>query len=163
MQELEYVPLAISQAGAYILQKQPLMTIPVYLAEFRKSRENQPTLLNTSNADLRRDSRVPNAVITSWKLSFDHNRRTFPQAADLLPLMSCLNRQAIPQFLIQSNIDTLVFSEAIAMLLNSSLIRAEIRQQNFEMHRLVRIATRHWLEREPLGQKWKDCAIERLT
>ena len=124
VKELECVPLAISQAGAYFRQKQPLMTIPVYLAEFRKSRENQPTLLNISNANFRRDSRVPNAIIASWELSFDHGRRTFPQAADLLSVMSCLNRQAIPQFLIRSNIETLVFSEAIAMLLNSSLIRA---------------------------------------
>lgn len=105
----------------------------------------------------------PNAVITSWELSFDHIRRTFPQAADLLSLMLCLNHWAIPQFLIQSIIDALVFSEVTAMLLNFSLVRAEIGQQTFEVYGLVQIAMRHWLERESFVQKWKNCAIERLT
>ncbi|KAL2056832.1 hypothetical protein ABVK25_002571 [Lepraria finkii] len=81
----------------------------------------------------------PNAVITSWELSFDHIRRTFPQAADLLSLMLRLNHQAIPQFLIQSIIDTLVFSEVTAMLLNFSLVRAEIGAANFRSAGLSRL------------------------
>ena len=163
VKELEYVPLAISQAGAYIREKAPLMTIPKYLAEFRKSQENQTTLLNNDHADLRRDGEVPNAVITSWQLSFDHMRTAYPKAADLLSLMSIFNRQAIPQFLVQGGYDNLAFCEVMGPLLNFSLVRAETTGQMFELHRLVQIATRHWLERDSSRQRWIDCAIERMT
>ena len=161
--ELEHVPLAISQAGAYIRERAPLMTIPKYLAEFRKSQANQTTLLNSNHADLRRDAEVPNAVITSWQLSFDHVRETYPKAADLLSLMSFFNRQAIPQFLVQGGYDDLAFCEVIGRLLNFSLIRADSTGQMFELHRLVQIATRHWIERDGSTQKWIDCAIDRMA
>lgn len=112
LKELEYVPLAISQAGAYIRERAPLMTLPKYLAEFRKSQDNQTTLLNANHADLRRDGEVPNAVITSWQLSFDHIRTAYPKAADLLSLMSIFNRQAIPQFWSKGDMMTLHFAKS---------------------------------------------------
>ena len=161
--ELEHVPLAISQAGAYIRERAPLMTIPKYLAEFRKSQDNQTTLLNSNHSDLRRDGEVPNAVITSWQLSFDHVRVTYPKAADVLCLMSFFNRQAIPQSLVQGGYDDLAFCEVMGPLLNFSLVRAETTGQMFELHRLVQIATRHWLERDSSRQHWIDCAIGRMA
>ena len=163
LKELEYIPLAISQAGAYIRQRAPLMTIPKYLAEFRKSQDNQTTLLNSNHADLRRDGEVPNAVITSWQLSFDHIRTAYPKAADLLSLMSIFDRQAIPQFLVQGGYDDLAFCEIMGPLLNFSLVRTEATGQIFELHRLVRIATRHWLERDSSSQHWVDCAIDKMA
>ena len=163
LEELEYVPLAISQAGAYIRERGPLMTIPKYRSELRKSQDNQTTLLNSNHADLRRDGEVPNAVITSWQLSFDHIRTAYPEAADLLSLMSIFNRQAIPQSLIQGGHDDLAFCEVMGPLLNFSLVRADTTGQMFELHRLVQIATRHWLERDSSSQRWIDCAIERMT
>ena len=162
LKELEYVPLAISQAGAYIRERAPLMTIQKYLAEFRKSQDNQTTLLNANHADLRRDGEVPNAVITSWQLSFDHIRPAYPKTADLLSLMSIFNRQAIPQFLVQGEYDDLAFCEVMGPLLNFSLVRAESTGQMFELHRLVQIATRHWLARDSSNQHWIDCAIDRM-
>ena len=163
LKELEFVPLAISQAGAYIRERAPLMTLPKYLAEFRKSQDNQTTLLNANHADLRRDGEVPNAVITSWQLSFDHIRTAYPKAADLLSLMSIFNRQAIPQFLVQGEYDDLAFCEVMGPLLNFSLVRAETTGQMFELHRLVQIATRHWLERDSSSHHWIECAIDRMA
>ena len=161
--ELEHVPLAISQAGAYIRERAPLMSIPKYLAEFRKSQDNQTTLLNSNHADLRRDGEVPNAVTTSWQLSFDHVLENYPKAGELLCLMSFFNRQAIPQFLVQRGYDDLAFGEVIGPLLNFSLVRADNTGQMFELHRLVQIATRHWIERDGSTQKWIDCAIDRMA
>ena len=163
VKELEHVPLAISQAGAYIRERGPVMTTPKYLAEFRKSQDSQTTLLNSSHADLRRDAEVPNAVITSWQLSFDHIRIAYPKAADLLSLMSFFNRQSIPQSLIQEGYDDLAFCEVIGPLLNFSLVRADSTGQMVELHRLVQIATRHWLERGSSNQHWIDCAINRMV
>ena len=159
--ELENVPLAISQAGAYI-KEVPRVSIPKYLAIFRRSRKDQVALLNKNKEDLRRDPSVPNAVITSWELSFKQIRQQSPDSADLLSLMSYFNRQAIPRFLVQGDVDELSFEESISLLLNFSLIREEIREDIFEMHRLIQAAMQHWLRSEGYEQLWKERAIGRL-
>jgi NB-ARC domain len=47
VEALDRMPLAITQAGAYIRQKAPRMTIQKYLSMFRKNNANQGTLLNS--------------------------------------------------------------------------------------------------------------------
>ena len=162
VRELENVPLAISQAGAYI-KEVPRASIPRYLAMFRRSKEDQVALLNKNKEDLRRDRGVPNAVVTSWEISLQQIRKNSPASADLLSLMSYLNRQAIPSFLIQGDVDEISFQEDINLLLSFSLIRVEIREDFFEMHRLVQVAMQHWLRTEGYEQLWKERAIGRLA
>ncbi len=162
VEELEYVPLAISQASAYI-KAVSLVSIPRYLEVFRRSNEDQASLLNKDKRDMRRDRGVPNAVITSWELSFNQIREKNPNSANMLSLMSYFNRQAIPQLLIQGDVDEITFYESINPLLSFSLIRAEIGEDTFEMHRLVQVAMRHWLRSEGFDQLWKESAIERVV
>ena len=158
VKELEYVPLAISQASAYI-NTVSQASIFTYLSTFRRGNEDQAALLNKNEHDLRRDPDVPNAVITSWELSFNQIREQSPRSADLLSLMSYFNRQAIPQFLIKRGDDDLSFYDDINPLLSFSLIRAEIGEETFEMHRLVQTATQHWLRSQGYDQSWKERAI----
>ena len=160
--ELGNVPLAISQASAYIKMVPPF-SILSYLETFRRSDKNQAALLKEDEGDLKRDPGVPNAVITSWELSFYQIREKAPRSAGLLSLMSYLNRQAIPQFLIQGHVDEILFRKDLAPLLGFSLIRAEIGENSFEMHRLVQTAVRHWLQSEGYDQLWKERAIERVA
>lgn len=162
VEELEYVPLAISQASAYI-KSVPLVSIPKYLAMFRRSDKDQADLLDKDEGDLRRDSGVPNAVITSWELSFNQIRKRTPDSANLLSLMSYFSRQAIPRPLVQGDVDEIAFYDQINPLLSFSLIRAEIGGDAFEMHRLVQTAMRHWLRSEGSDQLWKERAIERVA
>ena len=162
VRELENVPLAISQAGAYI-KEVPRVSIPKYLAIFRRSKEDQVVLLNKNKGDLRRDRGVPNAVVTSWEISFQQIRKNSPDSADLLSLMSYLNRQAIPSFLIQGDVGETSFEENINVLLSFSLIRAENREDFFEMHRLIQAAMRHWLRSDGSEQMWRGRATERVT
>lgn len=162
VKELGNVPLAISQASAYIKMVPPY-SILSYLEIFRRSDENQAALLKEDEGDLRRDPGVSNAVITSWELSFNQIRKKSPRSAGLLSLMSYLNRQAIPQSLIQGDVGEILFHKDLAPLLSFSLIRAEIGEHNFEMHRLVQTAMRHWLQNEGDDQLWKERAIERVA
>lgn len=160
--ELENLPLAITQAGAYIKGVRRF-SVPKYLAMYRRSNEDKAALLSKNKDDLRRDGTVPSAVITSWELSFNQIRKNSPNSADLLSLMSYFNRQAIPQFLIQGDVDEMSFEERINVLLTFSLIKAEIREDTFEMHRLVQIAMQHWLRSEGYEQRWKESAIKRVA
>ena len=162
VQELENLPLAISQAGAYI-KEVPRITVQKYLAMFRRSDEDQLVLLKKNKMDLRRDPEMPNAVITSWDLSFNQIRKQSPGSADLLSLMSYFNRQAIPKFLVQGNTDEISFEEDINLLLSFSLIRAEIQEDSFEIHRLVQTAMQHWLCNEGYDQLWRERAIARMA
>lgn len=89
VQALEYIPLAITQAGAYIRNRAPRVTISTYLELFRQSDANQEHLLNYKDAkDLRRDPSLRHPVITTWQISFEQIHETTPAATDLLAIMS---------------------------------------------------------------------------
>lgn len=60
---LEYMPLAIVQAAAYIAQKAPRCSVQQYLAEFRRSDRKRTTLLDSEAGQLRRDYEAKNSII----------------------------------------------------------------------------------------------------
>ncbi|KAF2993771.1 hypothetical protein E8E13_002280 [Curvularia kusanoi] len=78
---LDCVPLAITQAAAYI-NRRARMTISSYLKEFRASDKGRKNLLNWDVGDLLRDESVSNSVVTTWQMSFEHIRQERPSAAD---------------------------------------------------------------------------------
>ena len=162
VQALGQIPLAITQAAAYIA-KSPRMNVTKYLELFRQSEINQGSLLNRDEGDLRRDPEVPSAVITTWQISFNQIRRDNPFAADLLSLMSVLNRQGIPEALLRGDSDQLAFEDALAVLSGFSLIREESRGECFEMHRLIQLATRKWLETHNEILKWNQKALAMIS
>lgn len=51
LQALDYMPLAISQAAAYINQRAPRITVAKYLDEFHKNDKNRASLLNRDAGD----------------------------------------------------------------------------------------------------------------
>jgi tetratricopeptide (TPR) repeat protein len=160
VQALEGIPLAITHAAAYIRARERV-TIAVYLDLFRESEANQESLLNNNDAkDLRRDSSTRDAVITTWQVSFNQIQKTNPEAADLLALMSMFDRQGIPERLLHDGMRRLQFEEAIAPLLSFSLIRGQLEQKSFEMHRLVHLSTRKWVELSGQLQRWRSVAIK---
>ena len=98
---LEFMPLAIVQAAAYIKQRAPRYSPQQYLEEFRKSDKRKTSLLNHEAGHLRRDPEAKNSILITWQISFDHLRDTRPSAADLLSLMSFFDRQGIPEALLR--------------------------------------------------------------
>ena len=96
LETLEHLPLAITQAAAYIGMNHTRLTVSKYLAYLRK---NEKILLKDMG-DLRRDHDVPNSGLKTWQISFDQIKSYHPQAANLLSLMSVLDRQGIPEFLL---------------------------------------------------------------
>jgi tetratricopeptide (TPR) repeat protein len=160
---LDHVPLAVTQAAAYISKGAPRMDISRYLDLFNESESNRTSLLDEDAGDLRRDPEVPNSVITTWHISFNQIRRDNPLAADLLSLMSVLNGQGIPESLLVKNNDRLLFEAALALLLGFSLVVAESTGDHFEMHRLVQLATRKWLVIHNESDKWNQTALRLLS
>lgn len=52
---LEYMPLAMVQAAAYISQRRPRCSVQQYLADFRRSDRKKTTLLDCEGGQLQRD------------------------------------------------------------------------------------------------------------
>lgn len=164
VQALEYIPLAITQAAAYIREREPRITIAIYLQLFHENEKNQTRLLyNEETKDLRRDPTVRHGVIAAWQISFEQIRKTAPAAADLLALMSMYDRQGIPEDLLHDSTNRLQFEDAVAPLTSFSLVRTQTVPQRekkcFEMHRLVQLSTRKWQELNPQLEKWRQLSI----
>ncbi|OQE34388.1 hypothetical protein PENCOP_c018G06557 [Penicillium coprophilum] len=157
VQALECIPLAITQAAAYIANRLPLVTVSAYLRLFHESESKRTRLLqNEDSADLRRDPSIRYAVITTWQLSFEQIRQERPAATDLLSLMSMFDRQGIPEDLVRDHDqDILDFHDALAPLLSYSLIRLEINERLFDMHRLVQLSVRAWLDMHQQLYGWQ--------
>ncbi|KFY07605.1 hypothetical protein V492_06991 [Pseudogymnoascus sp. VKM F-4246] len=159
-QVLEGIPLAITHAAAYI-QSRPRITVSKYLSLFQESEDNQAKLLNDDKAkDLRRDYSIRGAVLTTWRISFVQIQRTNTEATELLALMSMFDRQSIPERLLHDNTDQLLFEDSIAPLVNFSLIREQSEGGVFEMHRLVQLSTKQWIELNGQLEKRRSEAIK---
>ncbi|CAL8585143.1 hypothetical protein XPA_010723 [Xanthoria parietina] len=117
LRNLDYMPLAISQAAAYIRQRAPRTTVSKYLKDLRRSEKDRASLLNVAVRDRRRDGRASNSVLGTWQISFEYIRSDQPSAARLLSLVSFYDRQGIPEELIASrykeNDSTVDFDEDI--------------------------------------------------
>ncbi|KAF5669916.1 hypothetical protein FDENT_11382 [Fusarium denticulatum] len=155
VQALERIPLAITHAAAYIRTRIPMTTISDYLGLFQESEANQMRLLGKEGLQhLRRDNSIRHAVIAAWQISFTQIQKTQKSAADLLALMSMFDRQGIPITLLRNSTSQLDFDDALEPLLSFRLVQVEIGKQSFEMHRLVQLSMRKWLEADRRLMHW---------
>ena len=161
VQYLDYMPLAITQAAAYIQGRAPRMTISQYLDEIRRSDHDRTRLLKKDMADSRRDGRASNSIIQTWQISFEHIRKEMPTAARLLSLMSLFDRQGIPESLLHNRYQgdddgEADFEEDIYTLASYSLVGMSAEGSEFEMHRLVQFSMKKWLELHNELEEWKE-------
>lgn len=98
VQALECIPLAITQAAAYIANRLPPLTVSAYVRLFYESESKWTRLLqNEDCTDLRHDPSIRYAVITTWQLSFEQIRQERPAATGLLALMSIFRSAGNPR------------------------------------------------------------------
>ena len=141
-EELDFLPLAIKQAAAYISSTNTSLTITKYLQRFRNNEAIQRRFLLKAFNDLSRDKDLKNSIILTLQMSLDQIRARSPAAADLLAIMSYYDRQSIPErLLLNGNANELaieVFEESMTTLQNFSLV-AKVEVNSFSMHRLVQL------------------------
>ena len=104
VEALEFMPLAIVQAAAYIKEREPRCSLEHYLEKFQKSDKAKTGLLNHEAGQLRRDWEARSSITLTWQISFNHIRETRPSAAELLSLMSFFDQQGIPEFLLRNEV-----------------------------------------------------------
>jgi tetratricopeptide (TPR) repeat protein len=155
LNHLQCLPLAITQAASYINERG--ITVGRYLELFR------PELLEQDYCDPSRHGYIHNSVFHTWKISFDQIQQQAPRAAEILFLVSMLDKQSIPaRLLLKEKESTVMFDKALGLLKNFSLIQEEKIRQEFSVHRLVQLSTQLWLDQEEMLTIWQEKALDIL-
>jgi tetratricopeptide (TPR) repeat protein len=172
LKELNCIPLAITQAVAYI-NRRSRMTVAGYLAEFQKNNKKRETLLKRDVDELRRDDSASNSVVTTWQMSFEQITQERESAAHLLSLMSFFNPHGIPESTLRRyskeaaeaadlNADQDAdqdadneFEEDLDTLQAYSLVSVTADNETCEMHALVQFCTRVWLSSTSVAEQWE--------
>jgi hypothetical protein len=149
---LAHLPLAIKQASAYMARKQ--ISTSEYFKFCQSSDKDMINLLSRDFEDRHRYKEIQNPVATTWLISFQHISRHNPLAADYLRFMSFLAEKDIPKSLLPPA-RRIEAAEAIGTLKSYAFI-SKRESSSFNIHRLVQLAMRNWLEEEG---KLEECII----
>ncbi|KAI8710369.1 hypothetical protein NCS52_01581900 [Fusarium sp. LHS14.1] len=174
LQALDCIPLAITQAAAYINRRAPRASVKTYLDAFRESDKKKGSLLNRDAGDLRRDETVSNSVVMTWQVTFEQIRRERPSAAKLLSFMSFFNPQAIPEFVLHDystdltdNVDRDAesddFEDDLDVLRGYSLVSVTAAQDVCEVHSLVQFCTRAWISMVDDAERWRQVFLRSMS
>ncbi|KAH8669663.1 hypothetical protein BGZ60DRAFT_564114 [Tricladium varicosporioides] len=159
LRELTYLPLAIVQAAAYINENR------VLFSDYLTLLEEQEDVIDLLNEDFEDDGRyhdMKNPVATTWLISFEQIQHRDRLAADYLSFMACIHFKDIPQSLLPVGPSRKKVINAIGTLDAYSFIIKRSADPAFDIHRLVHLATRNWLQKQGLITQWTERAIMRL-
>ncbi|KAH7119495.1 hypothetical protein B0J13DRAFT_589975 [Dactylonectria estremocensis] len=153
LEELQRLPLAICQAGAYI--RRTLLTIQVYLAKLAEEKDRW-RILKETEMDRHRRPEVPNSVLETWGISVARMQQESELAYRLINVLAYIDNQSIP-FEIVAAAGTKFGKDAVSLenVTTNAVTRLKefsfvgIRRtecsQSYEMHKLVQEAIRYGL------------------
>jgi len=142
-EELGYLPLALEQAGAYVLE-QPLR-FASYLVAYR---QRGIELLGRGRPVVEGH---PDPIVTTWAMNMREVEEASPASAELLRACAFVAPDNVPEELVIegasefgpaiaercSTADALALSELLAPLVRYSLIRCDLEGRTWTVHRLV--------------------------
>ena len=164
--ELDGLPLALDQAGAYI--EETRCGLSQYHDLYATRRKE--LLLRRGKFPIDH----PDSVATTWSLSFQKIEQENPSAADLLRLLTFLDPEAIPEEIITSGAaelgpglievasDPLKLNIAIELLLSYSLIRRTSEVKSLSIHRLVQAVLKDGMDADTQSL-WAERAIRAVS
>jgi tetratricopeptide (TPR) repeat protein/transcriptional regulator with XRE-family HTH domain len=150
--EMDGLPLALVQAGAYI--EETGCSLSDYLSLYAAHRKDL----------LGRRGRLfldyPETVATTWSLSFQQVEQESPVAADVLRLCAFLAADVIPEYLLirgaaesggvlgATVADAFKLNDALEVLRRYSLVRRDSNTHMLSIHRLVQIVQKESMDQE---------------
>jgi tetratricopeptide (TPR) repeat protein len=151
VQELDGLPLALDQAGAYIEET------GCSLAEYLQLYQQRRLSLLKRQSNMASD--YPHTVASTWALSFEKVAQANPAAAELLRLCAFLHPDAIPEEIITEGVeelgpvlgqvadDPLLLNDAVQVLRRYSLVKRDPETKQLNMHRLVQVVVKESLDK----------------
>jgi tetratricopeptide (TPR) repeat protein/transcriptional regulator with XRE-family HTH domain len=166
VREMDGLPLAIVQAGAYV--EETGCSLADYLRLYAIHRKEL----------LARHSRLmldyPETVATTWSLSFQQVEQQSPAAADVLRLCAFLAPDAIPEELLTRGAselgaipgaeasDPFKLNEALEVLRRYSLVRRDGKTHMLSIHRLVQIVLKESMNQET-QRAWAERTVRAVN
>ena len=164
--ELNGLPLALDQAGAYISATR--CSLRDYLMLYETRRQDVLRERGSFNQDYLA------SVATTWSLSFEKVKAAQPAAAELLNFCAFLAPDAIPETIITGGASYLgnVLAPMVAdptqfdllskEILKYSLIQREPDTGTLSMHRLVQAVLRDGMPAQ-IQEQWMQCAMQAVA
>jgi tetratricopeptide (TPR) repeat protein len=164
--QLDGLPLALDQAGAYI--EETGCGLSGYLDLYRS---HAAELLRRRGV-LTPDHLDP--VATTWVLSFENIQEANPGAAELLRFCAFLHPEGIPEEVFRKGAlelgpllgpvgsDALAWNVALSEILKYSLLRRDANVRTLEIHRLVQAVLRQGMD-EATQRSWAERAVHAVN
>jgi hypothetical protein len=105
---------------------------------------------------------MKNPVTTTWLISFRQIQQRDPLAADYMFFMACIDHKDIPQFLLPPGSSRKKEVDAIGTLSAYSFVARRSEALSIDLHQLVHLAIRNWLQNEDRLVEWSHRALARL-
>ena len=161
LEQLTFLPLAMSQATAYINKKG--ITVSDYLMLLKEQETDVVELLSKDFGDDGRYKDIQNPVAKTWLISFSQVQKLDQLAAEYLSLMACVNPRNIPQTFLPQPASKVKMTDALGLLNAYSFITIQPGNCFITLHRLVYLATRNWMRKEEQFPVYIKKAADRLN
>jgi tetratricopeptide (TPR) repeat protein len=164
--ELDGLPLALDQAGAYM--EDTVTGLSEYLDLYRRYHLELLEQQSSMASD------YPHTVASTWALSFGQVEQQSPAAADLLRLCAFLHPDAIPEVILTEGaedlgpvlspvaVDPLLLNGAIQLLRRYSLVKRDPDTKQLNIHRLVQVVLRESLDHE-VQREWAERSVRAVN
>ena len=164
--EVDGLPLAIDQAGAYV--EETGCGLSTYLQLYRQQRAQFLAYRGGIALD------YPLSVSTTWQLSFQEVERINPSASALLKLCAFFSAESIPEEFLNGGAsyagtelesiatDLFAFNDALKVLLMYSLLSRNRINRTITIHRLVQNVIQDKMD-QPTQEMWAKRAIEAVS
>jgi tetratricopeptide (TPR) repeat protein len=152
LQELQFLPLAVTQVASYLEMNRSMITPSEYLRTFKRTKEGQRRLLskathNSWRSDKLRSSQNAETVLTTFSITFQQIQNQSPLAYLILRTIACIDSRGIPRGLLATldgADDDIQLGEALSKLQNFSLLHKvtthEFTGDSYTVHSLVHLA-----------------------
>ncbi|KAF7539794.1 hypothetical protein G7054_g1901 [Neopestalotiopsis clavispora] len=163
LDELTYLPLAISQAAAYLRRNG--ISIARYLELLHSEEQSMVALMSREFNDNTLYEKSQRAVATTWLVSFDQIQKTDKLAAKIIGFLSCIEPKAIPESLLIGfrKSTELKITEALGTLSGYSFVKRQEDGRFLTMHSLVHLAVRIWLKENGQANATIEAALKQIV
>ncbi|KAF2968835.1 hypothetical protein GQX73_g4720 [Xylaria multiplex] len=159
--QLTHLPLAITQAAAYLTRNK--VSVREYLDLLRTTESNKAELMSWEFYDKDRYEGSQNAVALTWQVSFKQICDIDTTAAHLLRFISRIEPKAIPRSMLPQKGSEVQFRNTIGTLIGYAFLDIREGRDTYDMHSLVHTATRTWVDTEGHEMTAIADAVEHLS
>ncbi|KAL4781057.1 hypothetical protein BJX76DRAFT_350476 [Aspergillus varians] len=160
LKQLTFLPLAITQAAAYINENG--IAVSDYLLLLQEQETDVMELLSKDFGDNGRYKDIQNPVAKTWLISFSQVQKLDQLAAEYLSLMACVDPRNIPQTFLPQPGSKVKMTDALGLLSAYSFITIQP-NCSITLHRLVYLATRNWMRKEEQFPAYIKKAADQLN